>query len=110
VTKNFDSYNAGKIYGRFVRACTIADALFPQELAPYVKVAVDALEKYIGLWLERKNLDAYRIQYDTVWGGLTSKTLHPGNHYADYGLAFYNDHHFHWGFYSIHVPNLCCRC
>jgi endo-1,3(4)-beta-glucanase len=36
------------------------------------------------------------LVYDPSWGGIISSTLDPG---ADFGNAWYNDHHFHYGYF-----------
>jgi len=55
------------------------------------------LKEHLGPWL-------YRVYYrdtflfDRTWGGIISANgwLSPG---SDYGNGFYNDHHFHYGYY-----------
>jgi len=44
--------------------------------------------------------DMWKFHYDSVWGGLflraTDRELSFG---VDYGFPFYNDHHFHLGYF-----------
>jgi len=99
VTVNFDPYNTGKIMSKFVRAATIAEALFPQDLATEIAAAAASIQKYTAVWLARQNNPDYAFEYESIWGGITVPTTAPGNQYADYGFFFYNDHHFHFGYY-----------
>lgn len=41
-----------------------------------------------------------RFHYDTVWGGLFLRGEDGEAHfYTDFGFPFYNDHHFHLGYF-----------
>ena len=47
------------------------------------------------------NQQIYPLVYDTAWGGLVSSasyTLQDGGG-ADFGNTYYNDHHFHYGYF-----------
>ena len=47
------------------------------------------------------NQQIYPLAYDTAWGGLVSSasyTLQDGGG-ADFGNTYYNDHHFHYGYF-----------
>ena len=55
----------------------------------------------------------WKFHYDTVWGGMFLRAI-DGDlpFYADYGYPYYNDHHFHLGYflyamayYVRHNPN-----
>ena len=37
--------------------------------------------------------------YDTKFGGVTSTAAQNGDTGADFGAPYYNDHHFHYGYY-----------
>ena len=40
------------------------------------------------------------LAYDTTWKGLVSTAgLSPANSLADFGNSYYNDHHFHYGYF-----------
>ena len=42
----------------------------------------------------------YPVVYDTVWGGIVSiSTYLDGNSGDDFGNTYYNDHHFHYGYF-----------
>ncbi|KAL8969840.1 MAG: hypothetical protein Q9183_001805, partial [Haloplaca sp. 2 TL-2023] len=49
------------------------------------------------------NQQLHPLVYDRAWGGLVSTSAYDnGNPISDFGNTFYNDHHFHWG-YFIHA-------
>ena len=46
------------------------------------------------------NQQIYPLVYDTVWGGVVSSATYiTGNSGDDFGNAYYNDHHFHYGYF-----------
>ena len=51
---------------------------------------------HLEAWLDYSNADALRT--DATWGGVAASrgVVDPG---ADYGAGFYNDHHFHYGYF-----------
>ncbi len=53
------------------------------------------MKGYLAPWLEGRNPDA--LLYDTTYGGIVS-TDGIKNEGADFGQAYYNDHHFHYGY------------
>ncbi|RLV95485.1 Endo-13 [Spathaspora sp. JA1] len=51
----------------------------------------------------RNNKQFYPLMYDTKFGGITSTAYKVSNDVnADYGSSYYNDHHYHYG-YFIHA-------
>lgn len=47
-----------------------------------------------------KNQQTYPLVYDTTWGGAVSiSTYSSGNSGDDFGNTYYNDHHFHYGYF-----------
>ncbi|XXG95881.1 endo-1,3-beta glucanase [Hypoxylon texense] len=50
-----------------------------------------------------ENRQQYPLYYDAAWGGLVSSATYlSGNDGEDFGNTYYNDHHFHYG-YFIHA-------
>lgn len=46
------------------------------------------------------NQQIYPLVYDTVWGGVVSSASYiTGNSADDFGNTYYNDHHFHYGYF-----------
>ncbi|KAG9233772.1 endo-1,3(4)-beta-glucanase [Amylocarpus encephaloides] len=39
------------------------------------------------------------LVYDTIWGGIVSSAAYGGDPGADFGNTYYNDHHFHYGYF-----------
>ncbi|RAK81074.1 glucan endo-1,3-beta-D-glucosidase [Aspergillus fijiensis CBS 313.89] len=48
------------------------------------------------------NQQQFPLVYDTVWKGVVSSASYGGDSGADFGNTYYNDHHFHYG-YFIHA-------
>ncbi|KAI2610106.1 family 81 glycosyl hydrolase [Hypoxylon fragiforme] len=46
------------------------------------------------------NKQQFPLYYESAWGGVVSSaTYQTGNDGADFGNTFYNDHHFHYGYF-----------
>lgn len=46
------------------------------------------------------NTQPYPLVYDSAWGGVVSSAGYTLNDpYADFGNTYYNDHHFHYGYF-----------
>ena len=44
--------------------------------------------------------DKWKFRYDSVWGGVFLRGTNGELHYGvDYGFPYYNDHHFHLGYF-----------
>ncbi|KAK6525782.1 hypothetical protein TWF281_010826 [Arthrobotrys megalospora] len=89
-------YFAGKALAKYAQIVLVAsDVLKDKGLAQRglanLKTALDRFAT---------NKQKFPLVYDTKWGGLPSSswwiTKNPGD---DYGNAFYNDHHFHYGYF-----------
>ncbi|KAL4094979.1 hypothetical protein PRIC1_010629 [Phytophthora ramorum] len=79
---------------RDARLLLIADK-FNQEEAK--QTLLKKVETDIVDWLERTNVDHF--VYDQTFGGLiTNDGWHDER--ADYGNGYYNDHHFHYGYFT----------
>ncbi|OJJ75131.1 hypothetical protein ASPBRDRAFT_53082 [Aspergillus brasiliensis CBS 101740] len=48
------------------------------------------------------NKQQFPLVYDSVWRGVVSSASYGGDSGADFGNTYYNDHHFHYG-YFIHA-------
>ncbi|HEX3854263.1 MAG TPA: glycosyl hydrolase, partial [Polyangiaceae bacterium] len=88
-----DSYDFGKQVGRAAQLLLIAEAIGEKASADQLR---GAIESSLGQWLDGGGPDALR--YDETYGGVvTSKGL--GGSGNDYGNGWYNDHHFHYGYF-----------
>jgi len=95
-------YFAGKQVARMARLSLIAEELGEDYLA---RQYVEKLMPAVNSWLEGKNKDA--LLYDSSWGGIVS-TKGIKRNFADFGQAYYNDHHFHYG-YHIYAAAVLAR-
>lgn len=88
-----DPYGAGKEMAALGRLAVIADELGEAGTAEAIR---ERLAGALDSWLEGKNADALR--YEPTWGGVAPANglADPG---ADFGAGWYNDHHFHYGYF-----------
>lgn len=88
-----DSYTAGKVLASMGRLALIADELGETATAAFIRTN---MKTDIEPWLNGTNMNS--LKYENLWGGLcTSWGLN--DPWADYGMAWYNDHHFHFGYF-----------
>ncbi|CAK4079921.1 unnamed protein product [Aphanomyces euteiches] len=88
-----DPYFFGKEVARHARLILIAD-----ELNQGITTLLDQLEDWLLPWFVGANFDYF--VYDTVWGGVCSvKGLRGVFWMTDFGNGWYNDHHFHYGYF-----------
>jgi len=88
-----DSYSFGKQVGRAAELLLIAEALGQTDAANQLR---SSIENALAPWLDGQGGDALR--YDETYGGVvTSKGA--GSPSSDYGNGWYNDHHFHYGYF-----------
>ena len=94
-------YFAGKALSKFASIVyTIHDIAKDTNLA---QQGLTQLKNAYALFSTNRQI--YPLVYDTAWGGIVSsasyhyQTNDPG---ADFGNSYYNDHHFHYG-YFIHA-------
>ncbi|KAJ1422648.1 endo-1,3(4)-beta-glucanase, partial [Ochromonadaceae sp. CCMP2298] len=88
-----DPYGFGKELGRMASLALIADDL---GIATARQTAVEMLEAALGPWLLGDNSNS--LNYDTTYGGLLT-TNGLADKQGDYGQGWYNDHHFHFGYF-----------
>lgn len=91
---NVDSmYFGGKVLAKYawvlyVTHYVLKDASLTNTLLPKLKTAIERFSN---------NRQQFPLAYDTTWRGIVS-TADPA---ADFGNAFYNDHHFHYGYHIL---------
>ena len=88
-----DPYFGGKQMAKLARLALIAEDLGEDSLAQQFR---DKFQPVLESWLDGTNPDT--LLYDTTWGGLVS-TNGLVDSAADFGMAFYQDHHFHFGYH-----------
>ena len=88
-----DPYFGGKQMAKLARLSLIAEEMGEESLAQQFR---DKLQPVLESWLDGTNPDT--LLYDTTWGGLVSTNgLQDPN--ADFGMGYYQDHHFHFGYH-----------
>lgn len=92
-------YFSGKILSKFAALIYTVHRLAddPQTAAPFL----DALKTAFARFVENKQ--QWPLVYDMSWKGIVSSATYVTNDAgADFGNSYYNDHHFHYG-YFIHT-------
>ncbi|TVY36598.1 putative endo-1,3(4)-beta-glucanase [Lachnellula subtilissima] len=88
-------YYSGKALAKFAQILyTLHDILGDTATAQAgLKNLKDAFDRFAS------NKQQFPLVYDTVWGGLVSTASYGGDSGADFGNTYYNDHHFHYGYF-----------
>ena len=69
-----------------------------QNLADSASLAASGLQKLESVFnVFTSNTNQYPLVYDTTWKGAVSSAWNDSG--ADFGNSFYNDHHFHYGYF-----------
>ncbi|KAI1211269.1 glycoside hydrolase family 81 protein [Annulohypoxylon truncatum] len=89
-------YFGGKALAKFAGICYTAN-----DLLKNTTLAQTGLKKLkVAFSRFATNRQQFPLYYDSAWGGLVSSaTYQTGNNGADFGNTFYNDHHFHYGYF-----------
>ncbi|KAI1827008.1 glycoside hydrolase family 81 protein [Xylaria intraflava] len=94
---NQDSmYFSGKALAKFAAICFTANNLLKNpELAQNGLTNLKAAFQRFTT-----NKQQFPLYYESAWGGIVSSASYKtGNSGADFGNTFYNDHHFHYGYF-----------
>nr|CCA19047.1 endo1 putative [Albugo laibachii Nc14] len=95
VPKAEDPYFFGKEVNRQAKLVLIANALNESSVRDAI---LDQLQVWMTTWLTGSNSDPF--VYDSVWGGICSQNGLDGIFWmTDFGNGWYNDHHFHYGYF-----------
>jgi endo-1,3(4)-beta-glucanase len=95
---NLDSqYFAGKALAKYAEICLVANDLLKD--SSLTATCVAKLKTAIAVFA--KNQQSVPLAYETSWKGLVS-TAGFADAGADFGNTYYNDHHYHYG-YFIHA-------
>ncbi|KAF2162809.1 glycoside hydrolase family 81 protein [Zasmidium cellare ATCC 36951] len=94
---NLDSfYYAGKQFAKFATILWTQYQLVGNQ--SLVLTQLDPLKKALALWINGEN--QHPLVQETAWGGVISKAAYTdSNALADFGNGYYNDHHFHFGYF-----------
>ena len=88
-----DPYGGGKELGAMARLILIAEEISEDEIATKLRTKLAAK---IDEWLGGNVADP--LMYEPTYGGLVSKNG-LADRGADFGNGWYNDHHFHYGYF-----------
>jgi len=92
-----DPYFGGKAVARLGRLAMIADEMGQTAIAQKVR---GNMKKYFDMWFGGPSYTASgnKLVYEPSFGGIVSKNS-VGSAQADFGQYYYNDHHFHYGYF-----------
>jgi endo-1,3(4)-beta-glucanase len=88
-----DTYGGGKNLGAMARLALIADELGETAIATSIR---SRLKTLLEKWFSGQTPD--KIIYEHTWGGITSSDGIKDSG-ADFGVGYYNDVHFHFGYF-----------
>ncbi|XP_025097413.1 uncharacterized protein LOC112565819 [Pomacea canaliculata] len=98
VCAHSDSYNAGKAIGMATRLASISRAFGTSHFRDLDTMIGQCLSKWLRVEDTLDNM--WKFHYDTVWGGLFLRATNGDLDWGvDYGFPYYNDHHFHLGYF-----------
>ncbi|KAI1496689.1 glycoside hydrolase family 81 protein [Biscogniauxia marginata] len=89
-------YFSGKALAKFAGLCYTVNDLLKNPKAAQSGLA----NLKVAFTRFTSNKQQFPLYYESAWGGLVSSaTYQTGNNGADFGNTFYNDHHFHYGYF-----------
>lgn len=92
------NYYSGKILDKYAYIMfVVCDIVGDKTLC---KSALSQMKKAFEIFTSNKQY--YPLIYDTKFGGITPNGALQGDVNADFGSSYYNDHHFHYG-YFVHA-------
>lgn len=98
-TQATDSYGFGKEVARLARLALIGHQTnYPTKTKEILDVIKTAFKPWIPSGGSQLGTNTNPLYYDSQWGGIcTQNGLE--SHDQDYGMGWYNDHHFHFGYF-----------
>ncbi|EPE27063.1 glycosyl hydrolase family 81 [Glarea lozoyensis ATCC 20868] len=94
-------YYSGKALAKFAQITYILNTLLHDPAL--AQTSLTTLQRAFSKFTT--NTQQFPLVYDTSWGGLVSSASYAGDPGADFGNTYYNDHHFHYG-YFIYAASL----
>lgn len=92
------NYFSGKVIDKYAYILLVVSEILKDDAV--TNATLSSLKEAFQTFTNNKQY--YPLMYDTVYGGVTSTASQNGDTGADYGSAYYNDHHFHYG-YFVHA-------
>jgi endo-1,3(4)-beta-glucanase len=88
-------YFAGKYFAKYAEICLVANDILKNN-----SLAATGIAKLKAAFATfQSNQQAVPLCYDTAWKGMVSTAGMSGDAGSDFGNTFYNDHHFHYGYF-----------
>ncbi|KAG9256533.1 endo-1,3(4)-beta-glucanase [Emericellopsis atlantica] len=96
---NLDSmYFSGKALAKFAQIVYLTNDLLGD--AGLAQAGLNNLKAAFNRFAS--NRQQYPLVYESAWGGVVSSASYTtGDANADFGNAYYNDHHFHYGYHIL---------
>ncbi|KAK3349999.1 glycoside hydrolase family 81 protein, partial [Lasiosphaeria hispida] len=95
-TNQNSMYFSGKALAKFATIVIAAHDVLGDK--PLAQAGLDQLKIAFSRFSENKQ--QYPLVYESAWGGVVSSATYvTGNSGADFGNTYYNDHHFHYGYF-----------
>ncbi|KAF2153956.1 glycoside hydrolase family 81 protein [Myriangium duriaei CBS 260.36] len=89
-------YYSGKGLAKFAAICYAANDIGGNKTLAYT--GLKNLESAFATFVNNKQI--YPLVYESAWGGVVSSASYStGNSGDDFGNTYYNDHHFHYGYF-----------
>lgn len=91
-------YYSGKGLAKFaIIIYTLSELLNDKKTA---QTGLDGLKENFALFIANKN--QFPLLYESAWGGIVSSASYTtGDPGVDFGNTYYNDHHFHYGYFIL---------
>ncbi|CCH42381.1 putative secreted protein [Wickerhamomyces ciferrii] len=96
--KGLGMYTAGKFLDKYAYMLLVIDEIIQDDSVR--NSTLERLKDAFDIFLQ--NEQEFSLMYDTRYKGVTSTAAQNGDTGADYGGPYYNDHHFHYG-YFVHA-------
>ncbi|KUJ21739.1 glycoside hydrolase family 81 protein [Mollisia scopiformis] len=91
-------YYSGKALAKFAQIVYAQAALLDNP--GLAQAGLNELKQAFALFAQ--NQQQYPLVYETAWGGIVSTASYvTGNSGVDFGNTYYNDHHFHYGYFIL---------
>ncbi|TKA77517.1 hypothetical protein B0A49_03340 [Cryomyces minteri] len=101
LSQSFDQRDIGSMYYSGKGLAKYSQAIYATHLAGNVGLVEAALPKLKdAIQVFVNNTQRHPLVYDEVWKGLVSSAGHTDAG-ADFGNTYYNDHHFHYGYFVL---------
>ncbi|ODV96666.1 hypothetical protein PACTADRAFT_39792 [Pachysolen tannophilus NRRL Y-2460] len=92
------NYYSGKVIDKYAYILlTVSEIIGSEDVT---KQTLSAMKDAFAPFLN--NTQYYPLMYDTLYKGVTSTASQSGDTDLDFGSGYYNDHHFHYG-YFVHA-------